>query len=43
MYQKKFYTLTQSILLATVLSSGLIVSTCSAKPSNTPTSLNHPY
>ena len=36
MYQKKFYTLTQSILLATVLSSSLITSACSAESSNTP-------
>lgn len=35
MYQNKSYTLTQSILLATVLSSSLITSACSAEPSNT--------
>ena len=36
MYQKKFYTLTQSILLATVLSSSLINSAFSEESSNTP-------
>ena len=36
MYQNKSYTLTQSILLATVLSSSLITAACSAESSNIP-------
>ena len=35
MYQKKIYSLIQSLLLTTVLSSSLITSACSAEPSNT--------
>src|SRR5699024_863016 len=35
-HHKKIYNLTQSILLATVLSSSLIASACSAESSNTP-------
>ncbi|WP_440455062.1 tetratricopeptide repeat protein [Psychrobacter sp. ASPA161_9] len=40
MYQRKIILLTQSIFLATVLSSGLIVSACSAESSNTTVSSN---
>lgn len=40
MYQRKTTTLIPSLLLATVLSSGLIVSACSAESSNTQISSN---
>ena len=36
MYKRKTTTLTQSLLLATLLSNVFIVSACSAEPSNTP-------